>query len=301
MTTFEAHFTGLQDFRDAAQKVDQRLARAVCKDAHRRASVVVTTAVRSLARKDSGLMASAVQSKTRLNADGTSVYSLIGISRKVVDIVAAQMRVRFPKGQLAVAGGVERLHLGNVAQNNIAAATSIAGARRRKPSKYYFNVEHGHGGKHGPAAAYPFIEPGWEMVKQEVLQIMQTYARSAVVPGGMGGIGDVGGEAAGDQQSAVTEQLREKAVQQLNRAVGFKRRTGRDRKEVLKTWAKNTAADRRAVKKTWAKARYVKGHKQAAADYDAAHPELAGYRADYARKHGGGPGRDQAGRFTKAT
>jgi hypothetical protein len=231
MVALECHFTGLDQYCETVARMDQRARQVMLKDAMKAAAAAVMRSIRDLAPRETGLLKSAVGSKTRVNAEGTGVYAVIGISRKTVDLVAAQSRVRLPKGQLAVMGMVSRLGLGDVAKKDIATATAIAGARRRKPSKYYFNVEKGHGGPH-PAGAHPFIEPAFAAAQQAVSQIMYTYARQAVSP--IGAISAVaGGEAGVESDSAgaevLGESMRKAAVRSLQSAIRKTIRTGGDR------------------------------------------------------------------------
>jgi hypothetical protein len=204
-----AHFSGLPEFGRITDGLSQRAKTLICKQAHQRASMVVTTAIRALAPAESGLLRSAVQVKTRINAAGTGVYSLIGVSRKVVGKVASQIVVRLPKGMLAVAGAVSRVAKGQTA----------AGMRNRRPSKYYNLVETGHEGKHGPAAAHPYLVPGWEAAKGQVRQIMETFARQAARPGALGGGIDAAAGGIGAGGAALSESLRKKAVSTLKRAI----------------------------------------------------------------------------------
>jgi hypothetical protein len=221
VTQLRCDFAGLDGYRDTVARLDLRARETLLKNALKAASHAVTVSIRDLTPRESGLLKSAVAAKVRISAEGGGAYAVIGVNRKTVDLVAAQTRVRLPKGQLAVAGMVSRLGLGNVAKGDVAKTTPIAGARRRKPSKYYFNVEKGHGGPH-PAPAHPFIAPAFAAAQGAVAQIMYSYARQAVNPfGASGGSAAFGGDDQSTAAAAATlnESLRKSAVRSLRSAI----------------------------------------------------------------------------------
>ena len=218
MTALEAHFTGLENYRDVVSRLDDRVKQAVLKSAQKAAAQVVMQAIRDRTPRETGLLKSAVGSKTRVNAEGTGVYTMIGINRKTVAMVAAQTRVQLPKGRLAVVGAVSRLKSGETAQ----------GMRRRRPSKYYANVEKGHGGPH-PAGACPYIEPAFEAARQAVNQIMYAYVRQVV--SGSGGGSAVAGDS--DDSSAFSGSFVASQTRKLKSAIARTRRRGVSRPMTL--------------------------------------------------------------------